>query len=300
VRYAARAPLRIDFGGGWTDVPLFAAEEGGAVLTAAITRYVRGSISRPTASGLVGRLRSERSYLSYSLDVPAGAGLGASAAQTVLWATLVKSSIANVSDRSEIAEIAWGIGNLLGIMGGKQDEYASALGGITYFRFGETVEAEHLTLPSTFIEALRARLVLVYTGQRAAPSAVHAAVWEQYRRGDQTVSSALRALKGVAGGMREALGNHDIEGFGELIAENWRQQQRLHVSVSTPAIDSMLSYAVRHGALAGKACGAGGGGCVVLVAGRGREEELRAALSAADVPTIDFDFDTYGVFLTKG
>ena len=35
----ARAPTRIDFGGGWTDVPPYPEEEGGCVCNVAITRY---------------------------------------------------------------------------------------------------------------------------------------------------------------------------------------------------------------------------------------------------------------------
>ena len=38
---AARAPLRIDLAGGWTDVPAFADAEGGAVVNVAIDRYVQ-------------------------------------------------------------------------------------------------------------------------------------------------------------------------------------------------------------------------------------------------------------------
>src|SRR5437764_9662045 len=101
MRYKARAPLRVDFGGGWTDVPFYAQEHGGSVLNAAITHYAHGFISRPQGTGLLRAMRANRSYVSYSLDVPPGSGLGSSAAQTLLWVTLVKTSVANVSDRTE-------------------------------------------------------------------------------------------------------------------------------------------------------------------------------------------------------
>ncbi|HEY9451002.1 MAG TPA: hypothetical protein VIQ60_14725, partial [Gemmatimonadaceae bacterium] len=35
----ARAPVRIDFGGGWTDVPPYTTEHGGCVCSVAISRY---------------------------------------------------------------------------------------------------------------------------------------------------------------------------------------------------------------------------------------------------------------------
>ena len=102
MKYKARAPLRIDFGGGWTDVPAFAASDpgGGVVLNAAIDVYATGYIIRPEATtGPAGKLLgANKTVVRYELDAPAGAGLGASAAQTLLWLTLVKTVIANVSD----------------------------------------------------------------------------------------------------------------------------------------------------------------------------------------------------------
>ena len=191
MRYVARAPLRIDFGGGWTDVPFFAEDQGGAVLNAAITLYVRGPYP-PEQTGIIRTLRGDRSHLTYSLDAPSGAGLGASAAQTVLWATLVKTTVSNTSSRADIAEIACKVKDLLGIVGGKQDEYASALGGIGFYRFGRDVIAERLPLEAAAVQELRSRLVLVYTGKCRISSDIHDAVWSRYRAGDATVVSALR------------------------------------------------------------------------------------------------------------
>ena len=41
----AKAPLRVSFAGGGTDVPPFPAEEGGLVLSAAINRYSYGALA---------------------------------------------------------------------------------------------------------------------------------------------------------------------------------------------------------------------------------------------------------------
>lgn len=300
MRYVARAPLRIDFGGGWTDVPIYAEREGGAVLNAAITCYARGSISRPEGIGLLRGLRSDRSYVSYSLDAPVGAGLGGSAAQTVVWAALVRTAMLNTASRRDIAEIAWGVGGLLGILGGKQDEYASALGGINFLSFGRDVNIETLSLPPTILNDLRERLVLAYSGERRLSSDVHATVWERYTRGDPRVAGALGQLKRVASDMKTALVRGDLDVFGSLLDENWTHQKVLAPSISSPGIEAILQCARANGAEAGKACGAGGGGCVLLMAGNGRKPQLVEALRRGRVPIIDFDFDTYGVFLKKG
>ncbi len=299
MRYRARAPLRIDFGGGWTDVPIYAEHEGGAVLNAAITRYVHGTIVRPETQGLLHLLRGDRSYVSYQLDLPTGAGLGASAAQTVLWLTLVKTTIANVSDRREIAEMACQIAGLLGIVGGKQDEYASALGGITYYTFDGEVRAERLNLDSSFAAELRSRLVLVYTGTRRLSSSIHEHVWGRYQQGEPSVVQSLASLKRLAGEMTAALIARDLDAFGDLLTENWENQKALDTSVTNYYLDEIFNFAARNGARGGKACGAGGGGCVVFLASQGQAERLRDAFRSRQLQTIDFDFDTYGVFLSK-
>lgn len=300
MRYTCRAPLRIDFGGGWTDVPIFAEREGGAVLNAAIEMYVRGSLSQPASKGRLHALRGDRSYLRYSLEAPAGAGLGASAAQTVLWAAMIRAAIDNSADRTQIAEIACKIKDALGIVGGKQDEYASALGGVGFYTFTDTVAVERLVLDPAVAGALQRRLVLVYTGARRNSSTIHTAVWDRYRSGDVATVAALRSLKQTAEDMKLALHTSDLDTFGRLLSANWHAQRALHPAVSTPWLDQVLELGTRNGALGGKGCGAGGGGCAVFLARDGAVTSLRAAMAEAGLRLLDVQFDSYGVYLDKG
>lgn len=299
MRYRARAPLRIDFAGGWTDVPEYAAREGGAVLAAAITRYVTGTIRRVEGDTPLNRWRGPASHVEYSLDLPGGTGLGTSAAQTLVWVTLVKTSIANISSRAELAEIACEIGRSLGIVGGKQDEYTSALGGIQFLTFGEAVQAERLDLPPPLASEFRSRLVLVYTGASRFSSTIHDHVWMEYRAGSPSVRGALASLRRIAEDMRVALAAGNLEAVGELMWQNWAAQKVLHPSVTNPDLDSIVEVARRHGAIGGKACGAGGGGCMVFLTGPEGQEQLIRKLTQQHLRIIDFDFDTYGVYLTK-
>lgn len=279
-------------------MPFYALEEGGAVLNVAISRYVRGTLARPQAEGILHALRGDRSYVSYMLDLPAGAGLGASAAQTVLWVSLVKTSIANVSDRRQIAEIACEIAALLGIVGGKQDEYASALGGITYYTFDDAVHPEKLELPSSCIQQLRSRLVLVYSGKQRLSGSIHENVWSRYRQREPAVVHALSSLKRLAGDMRDALLTSNVDALGSLLNENWSNQKALDPSVTNPLLDEIFDFALASGAGGGKACGAGGGGCLIFLAAAGEDQRLRNALRSRKLQIIDFDFDTQGVYLT--
>jgi D-glycero-alpha-D-manno-heptose-7-phosphate kinase len=292
--------MRIDFGGGWTDFPAWAESGGGSVLNVAITQYATGSISRPSGGGILRNLRSDRSYVSYSVDVPPGSGLGARAAQSVLWAALVRSTIENTASRTQIAEIATKVSETLGILGGKQDQYASALGGFNYLTVTDHVTVERLSLEPSLVDALHARLLLVYSGYSDLPPHALDAVWERCREGDARARSALQALARGAGEMRVALLAGDLEAFGSLIDENWSTQKALYPGVTTPEIDELISRARAAGALAAKACGLGGGGCVLLFARAGETSRLRATVESRSTPVIDFDFDTYGVHLRKG
>jgi D-glycero-alpha-D-manno-heptose-7-phosphate kinase len=300
MRLKARAPLRIDFAGGWTDVPFYAEDKGGVVVNAAITRYVTGHIARPDATGILHALRGDRSYASYSLDLPSGSGLGSSAAQNVLWLAMVKTSINNTSSRSEIAEMACRLSEMLGILGGKQDEYAAALGGIHSFSFDGTVEAQRLELPLPFQDELRSRLVLVYSGKSRLSGSIHEHVWTSYTAGHGPVLAALNGLKRVALEMKDALQQRNLEVFSDLLNQNWTYQKELHPSVTSTDLDHLFDFAFAHGARGGKACGAGGGGCCVFAVEAGGADRLRAALKTRKLEVIDFDFDTYGVFVSKG
>ena len=56
----SRAPVRIDFAGGWTDVALFAQEKPGYVINAAINIYSFATIRTAGDSAPTGELRHER------------------------------------------------------------------------------------------------------------------------------------------------------------------------------------------------------------------------------------------------
>lgn len=93
---------------------------------------------------------------------------------------------------------------------------------------------------------------------------------------------------------------HDLDSFGLLMNENWSSQKALDPTISSPHLDSLMDLALRNGAIGGKACGAGGGGCLLFLAADGRAPELRQALTTRGLQNLDFEFDTYGVHLTRG
>ena len=279
----ARAPLRIDLAGGWSDVPAFADAEGGAVVNVAIGKFVRASL----ADGQV----------SFRHDVSAS-GLGSSACEHVLEAALRNPD----ADLDEIAEAAYAAESAAGVAGGRQDQYAACYGGLNYMTFrsaaspGGPVGIERLTMPETHLAALEKRLVLADSGVARLSGAIHDAVWSAYARHDNEVTGALFALKHAGKAMRDAIAGSDFGGIRQVMNENWLQQKRLHPSITNDTLESIFALAMKSGASAGKACGAGGGGAIVFYASsEGDAISLRRALAAAGITVIDVAFDFEGL-----
>jgi len=277
----ARAPLRIDLAGGWTDVPTFADREGGAVVNVTINRYVHGTL--------------EDSDVRFEHDVRA-AGLGSSACEHVVEHALRHPD----ADLDEIAEAAFAAVTAAGVMGGRQDQYAACYGGLSFMTFGGAsggpVRIERLELPETIVGALEKRLVLVDSGVPRLSGEIHQAVWDAYAREDDATVGALLALKHAARAMRDALAGSDFGGVRQVMNENWHQQKRLHPSITNEGIDRLFELSMNNGASAGKACGAGGGGAVVFYASSDADAvRLRGALRAQGITLIDFAFEFEGL-----
>jgi D-glycero-alpha-D-manno-heptose-7-phosphate kinase len=290
----ARAPTRLDFGGGWTDVPPYPDREGGTVCNIAITRYATATVSidgvgaqANSSRGVDDRLvraALRRSLVpnvtaSISSDFPVGAGLGGSSAACVALAgalaTIADSpmepvALAACSRATEVEE--------LGVPGGYQDHYAAAFGGALLLTFSHRVAVERIALTPEFGEVLARRIVVVYTGESRISGDTIIAVRDAYLAGEKRVVTALARMKLLAREMAAALRAEDLDALGALVGEHWTQQRALHASITTPGIEVIVEQAQRAGALGVKALGASGGGCVLAIAAEGREEELTKCL----------------------
>jgi len=308
--YHATAPLRLDFAGAWTDVPPFSAREGGVVVNAAIGLHCHvaltlgGELLRlvsedlgetlecANSGGLVldGKLDLLKAALrmfpvlgAFTLttrcDAPLGSGLGSSGALDVaLVAALTHARLERLGER-DMAEHAWQIEVIEAkIPGGKQDQYAAALGGWHRLTFRDPdVGVEPLTLDPAFAAALQRQMVLCYTNTSRVSGDTIARVMGAYERGDRAVTGALQGLKDVADAMVLALRGADLARVGTLLGENWTHQQRLDPGMRSADMARLEEAMRAAGAIGGKAAGAGAGGCMFfLVAG-----DRRAAMDAA-------------------
>jgi D-glycero-alpha-D-manno-heptose-7-phosphate kinase len=206
------------------------------------------------------------------------------------------------ADLDEIAERAFAAETAEGVLGGRQDQYAACYGGLNFMRFGRAtasagpVRIEPLEMPGAHLAALQKRLVLVDSGVSRLSGDIHEAVWSAYGRHDDDVTGALLALKQYGAAMRDAIVGSDFGGIRHVMNENWTQQKRLHASVTNTDVDAIFDVAMRNGASAGKACGAGGGGALVFYASSDAGAVgLRRALAGAGLTIIDFVFTSEGL-----
>lgn len=287
-----RAPVRIDFGGAWTDVDEFACAPnsgGGLVLNAAIDKYVTGRL-QANGDGL---------HVFYGFDLPSGSGLGTSAALNVVWLSLVRSRTAS-TNRAEIADLAYRLEEMLGVLGGRQDQYAAALGGFQLLHFGPSgVLPKPVQIAPVTVAALESRSVLCYTGTPRLSGTIHENVWGAFWQGRPQTISALFRLRDLAKEMARSLETDDLETFARQIGENWECQKALDDSVTNEQIERLFDAAYAAGAIGGKACGAGGGGCLYFVAEAGRQYTVANALAAAGARMIPFRFAFDGLTLQE-
>lgn len=308
----ARAPTRIDLGGGWTDVPPYSEEEGGFVCNIAIARHatvrVRESAS---ASGSVDTQRAADSALAeaavrragiagitveISSDFPIGAGLGGSSAAGVAVNGALAVWCGRPIDRAALAEQSRAIEvEDLGVPGGRQDHYAAAYGGALALTFGDETRVRRLPLPSTLRAELERRCIVAYTGQSRISGDTITAVLGAYRDRDKHVLHALGRMKALARAMADEVCEADVDELGDLVGEHWQHQRSLHPSIPTPLIDSILERARAAGARGGKALGASGGGCVLVIAGADNVEAVRAAVVELAPQLVEFTIDEAGL-----
>ena len=331
--HRSKAPVRIDFAGGTTDIPAVAGRGGGAVLSAAISRYAYCTAS-PRDDDAV-EIRAEELHISLrassradlvydgTLDllkaavhaadleggvevrvrceVPAGSGVGSSASVAVavlgaLMGLRASRTGRQLPSKRELAEMAYGLDHTLGIVGGSQDQYAAALGGINFMEFGaEGVEVTPVAIePSVRLE-LQKHLVVCYSGEARFSSEANARMIEAYERGDPEVVGAMERVKDVACELREAFEQGQVDGIGGLLNAETEARLKLSPEAMTPKMAALGEAAREAGAVGAKICGAGGGGCMLFLAGPDQESAVCRALVGLGGQVIDFAFDDTGV-----
>jgi D-glycero-alpha-D-manno-heptose-7-phosphate kinase len=285
--FVASAPSRLDFGGGWTDVPPYPEERGGFVCNLAIDRRARVTVREGAAAPhelpLVRAALTRAdiaAHVTLESDFPIGAGLGGSSAAGVALAAALAAAQGRMFDATYTAEWSRALEvDTLGIAGGRQDHYAAAFGGALGLTFDRTVTVESIPLSGALQSALESRITLVYTGESRISGDTISAVLDAYRDRAPRVVAALDRMAVLARAMRDALHASDVTTLAALVDEHWTHQRALHPRITTERIDALERAARGVGAQGLKALGASGGGCVMIFCDPADTPRLTQAVS---------------------
>ena len=326
----AKAPLRLSFAGGGTDLPEYYRRHGGAVLSSTINRYayvtvypgdngevsirsldlgylVKYSVGEvPAYDGVLDLAKAairqvgiERSIsIDVRLDAPPGSGLGGSSAFTAAVLGALSALTGKALSTYELAELNYVVERVdLKIAGGKQDQYATTFGGFNLIEFrNDRVIVNPLRIDRDILNDLESHLLLCYTGCVRPDLGLVDKQVLFYQQGREETLNGMRRLRELAFEMKEALLTAQLAHFGELLHEAHINKRRMnpHIAEGTPA-DLFYETALRHGAIGGKLCGAGGGGYLLLYCETGRQNEVRKELEKLGGQFTDFAFDGWGL-----
>ncbi len=326
----ARAPVRISFAGGGTDLPAYYEQYGGCVISTSIDKYFyvflqpspdptlqitssdyqtfyrhapleeqeffwEGDLSLPRAIlHHFGVTRGVSMFLAS--EIPPGTGLGSSSTVSVAIVKAITTAKGLKPTPYEIAELASYIEiQKMGMPIGKQDQYAAAFGGLNRIDFesNRTLVAP-LKLTTRTLTRLEQHIMLFFTGSTRAASNILSQQKASSEKKDPKVMEALHAVKEMAYVVQAALERGDVDALGDILHESWTRKKRFAKNVSNARIDELYELARKHGARGGKIAGAGGGGFMMLFCAPEQQDAVTLALEQEGLKRMGFHFENGG------
>jgi len=300
-----RTPLRISFVGGGSDMKAYYSKNDGKVVSTAIDKYVYA---------IVKERFDDKIYINYSskecvesiddiqhdlvreamkltgvvkgieittlADIPSsGSGLGSSSSITVALLHALYTYRNVLVTAEQLASDACRIEiDILGKPIGRQDQYAAAYGGINrfIFRSGDITQRVPVTLTETVGRQFAASLLLYFTG--ITRNADEILSEQAHKLVSPDTIAIMEEMVSLVDPFADAIIQGDIHSCGDLLSQNWEMKKNLASGISNKAIETMHEKAIASGALAGKVAGAGGGGFLLLIVPREKQNAVFAAM----------------------
>lgn len=316
----ARAPLRISLGGGGTDLPSYYRERGGFLIAGAIDKYIYllvhdvfqkryrlkysnmeevdtvDEIQHPIIrEALREHWRGAPLEIASVADIPAGTGLGSSGSFTVCLLKALATASGRSTTPAWLAEEACRIEiDRLGEPIGKQDQYASAHGGICSYEFhtDDSVTVSPLVLSDETVRRFNDHMLLFYTGETRSASAILKDQNSRTAARDEAMLENLDRTKELGLRARDLLLAGDLESYARDMHDHWENKRQRSRGMSNERIDSLYKTALANGAIGGKLVGAGGGGFLLIFSQE--PQATRDALTSLGALEVRFTFDLHG------
>jgi len=319
-----RAPLRISFVGGGTDLPDFYKKYPGKVISTSIDKYVYVVINKtPLINKVSARYalsetvsnpkklehtRIKAALLDLGIEkgieigffasLPSKTGLGSSSSFSVALLKGLHSYLGKRMNNVEAAESACRLEiDLVKEPIGKQDQYAAAIGGFNIFQFNpdDTVGIHSVLLDYKNRLAFEDHLLIFYTGITRLASSV---LKEQKANIDDKMQT-LREMADSVDEFRERLLQADFKGLGKLVDKGWKKKKTLASNVTNDVLESLYDAGIEAGAWGGKVLGAGGGGCILFLVPSSKKETIRKQVFEAAKKNKLEDFQEMPISLTQ-
>lgn len=314
-----RAPLRLSFVGGGSDLPAFYRKHGGAVISTAIDKYIFVTVNPKFDSGVrvaysrTEEVRSARDVkhplvraglqlaaieggieITTIADIPSrGTGLGSSSTFMVAFLHALHAYQGRQIDSRTLAEQACEIEiNVCGDPIGKQDQFAAAFGGFHMYEFSpdDTVIASPIICKPGTLSRINEQVLLLYTGMMRSSSTLLKEQSENLAFSSDK-QAALKRMVSLCYQLRREIENENLDTVGDILHEGWMLKREQSDKISSPAIDEWYEIARRCGAKGGKILGAGGGGFLMLYAPPEYHARICQALPGLKKMPIKFERD---------
>lgn len=327
----AQAPTRIDLAGGTIDLwPLYLFHRHSQTINIAIDQRAKCRIESRDDSRIIieSRDRGHRAefdslgavtdsgplellqrlvrhfappqgfHLITEAAAPAGAGLGGSSALNIAVCGALSEFTESKLTEDAILRVAMDIETqVIRVPAGIQDYYSALFGGASAIRMEVgSVRREALAIDH---DRLEEHLLLCYTG---VPRNSGINNWEVYKRhldAEREVFDLFEEIVAATDEMRRVIESGEYEGVAAALEHEWMTRKKLAPGISTPLIDELFARTKESGALAGKVCGAGGGGCVVLAVEPERKDEVASTAINLGVEVLPFRIVQQGLRVTR-
>ena len=316
----SRAPFRVSFCGGGSDIPSFYEKYGGCVLSTSIRKYVYLAINKAFNKDSITLKYSKTEVvtdpakiehrifrqvltdfgtkgieITSMADIPSGTGLGSSSSFTVALLQLLYTWNERSASAYKIAKEACDV-EIVELRNpiGKQDQFAAAFGGLKFYEFCPDgfVRIEPVIMRHESYQRLQNSLLMFYTGDVRDANQI-LGIETRNLAGDAAKIESTKRLCQMTRELKDRLEANDVDALGPVLAESWGIKKSLAQGISNPAIDAAYEKGMRAGATGGKLLGAGGGGFLLFyVPTDAAKKDVRAALRG--LTEMPFELDQAG------
>jgi D-glycero-alpha-D-manno-heptose-7-phosphate kinase len=325
----SRAPVRVSFAGGGTDMSFYFSEKCGLVLSSTINKYCYASVSVRSDSRIVLKSREfEQSVEAASVDdlhydgtldllkacvkvmrptfgfdletyseIEPGTGLGGSAAiSCAVIGAFNHFRNQNQLNQYDLADLAYQAERVeLGIEGGWQDQYSSTFGGMNLIEFREdAIVVNPLRVQESVLLELHLNLLLFRIGGIRESGKIVEVQREGFQE-NLEMRHHYDQMRSLAQEMKDHLLRGELCRFGHSLDTAWKLKRRFADGISNRSTDELYAEAKACGAIGGKLLGAGGSGYLMLFSPPEQQAEIVRRLAAKGVEQETFDFVDHGV-----